>query len=72
MYTPLSLDEIVSAPGPRLLKVQLPNAEEESWTKEIEVDSEEWSAILAQAGISQQVPATWRTLPGVALNEQAA
>jgi hypothetical protein len=53
VYTPESQYEIVYAPGPRLLKVQLPNPEEGSWTKEIEVESEEWHAILAQAGIAQ-------------------
>jgi hypothetical protein len=53
VYTPESQYEIVYALGPRLLKVQLPNPEEGSWTKEIEVESEEWHAILAQAGILQ-------------------
>ena len=48
VYAPGSQFQIVYALGPRLLKVQLPDADENSWTKEIKVDSTEWKALVAR------------------------
>ena len=48
VYTPESRFQVVYALGPRLLKVQLLNADEKSWTKEIRVDGAQWNAILTQ------------------------